>query len=40
MTFDIHALDEDDGSGDNEERFDAFQDGLLELFLHAPEENA
>ena len=37
MTFDIHALDEDDGSGDYEERFEAFQDGLLELFLQSPE---
>lgn len=37
MDFDIHALDEDDGSGDDTERFEAFQDELLELFLQSPE---
>ena len=37
MDFDIYALDEDDGSGEYDERFEAFQDGLLELFLQSPE---
>lgn len=39
MTFDIHQIDELDYSSDDdaEERFDAYRDGLLELFLDSPE---
>jgi hypothetical protein len=39
MTFDIHQIDELDYSNDEdaEERFDAYRDELLELFLDSPE---